>query len=185
MTLLCEEYVKRHKISVPFARHVQCGSLFLEDHNDSLVILFHWKQASIFRPGNYLVRVGKPVHNGCERGFCYITSKLIPQSVCYWDEFEDFLAGWSRSVDLVFGRQRVALKAWQIFLYCFDRRVANNIGPDALYDSIDLDLSVRERYKSMQETLRKLKANHDYLYQAWKNHMEGHLESYLHWVKDF
>ena len=174
----------RHKLSMPFARYVKQGSFFLEDHKVGLVVLFRWEQhhRHYGHPGSFAVRYAEPIHNGGRRPFRYFDTKEY-----YWDEYEDFLIKWKDSTKykFVLGRQRVVLKAWQIFLYCFDGPVARNLATDLLYDSVNLELSLRERHKSMQLVLQRLEEHHKELHRAWQEYASNLLSNYLYWLRDF
>ena len=105
----------------------------------------------------------------------------------YWDEFDDFLIKWvnSESKKIIFTRQKVALKAWQIFLYCYDRQLAKTFPYDLLYSTVDLELSESHRYRNLKNILKRMDSNYSELYHAWRHCMGVNIFHYFYWLKDF
>lgn len=156
---LSQEYLKRHGLEVRQAVYDETVNLILRSSNFQWLILHgEWRPPTL-HPGYYVFQMFKPVHNG---GLGYNIKTFEPiteQSLIYWDEFERFINGWldkcvtlrQRDFIAVESHKEAELVCWEMFLYIFDRWLADNMDSkffDLVMGSTKPELSFRQRRDS-------------------------------------
>ena len=79
---LCEEYMARHNIKVPYAKVVNFGANFIKNSNLWNILTVTWKEPKA-HPGHFVIKVLEPQHNGYEAGSLFVA---MEEYVIYYDE---------------------------------------------------------------------------------------------------
>jgi len=186
---LQEEYFSRHGITgVPIVNHVGNGSLLLRS-NDSpfnwMVLAIRWEDPHN-HPGKYHINFFQPIHNSYRNGRFFI--KTLEKDIqIEWDRFQDYILGWSKgskSTPIV-GEVEVVLATWEVFTYCIDDWLAEEADTTLRklhYASVDLDLTLQERYCGYQDALQYLGEHYPPMFRAFKDDMKSYLRNYCHWL---
>lgn len=164
---LHEEYIRRHKLSVPLIQYDQNSKILLRSHNPRnwRVVSFEW-QPDFGHPGFWRCSLIEPVHAsyGREKNWRQL---FRPQKI-YWDEYESFVkklasdfSGW-KVTQCVKDRE---LFCWEVLLYTCDNWLSQSeIGKNrgflnCVVNSIDPDLSLEDRWGYFQEALSLMDDN--------------------------
>jgi hypothetical protein len=183
--LLCEEYLKRHKIKIPLVQYRKNGCLFIRESSDWLALLVHWDGYLDERhPGRFLIRFVRPNHNGISAAAFRLA---VPECTFYWDEYEDFILALSEKlpkVQIVYSKKIVVLTAWEMFLYCCDGCLSETMNLDKLYAVIDIDRSLEERYSSFLIAISEVQQYCNEAYRFWQQHIGPCVRNYSYWLAD-
>lgn len=187
---LCEEYFKRHSINdVPVAYHCSAGSLILRTTDPSIwksrwiLISIAWENHD-FHPGKYKIGFNLPIHDG------YLDKLLFtqfPPTIKKWHEYEDFFIDWSANLEAVVpvvGLEEVFLAAWEMFVFSYDSWF--NERPDEikrlLFDSLDKENTIHQRYQYCQHILTYLSTSHPETLKVWKYNVLVRVQNYSDWL---
>ena len=180
---LCEEYLQRHKIDVPYARHVERGAVFFRTQYDSSwrILSIEWKP-QVVHPGEYLIKTFKPLHDGYQiKSLFEPTSKNL---VVHWDEYDAFFVKWvaGLTLDLIATNVKsVHLAAWDMLLCCFDS-LAQGEYRQQLCAAADVSKSADERFAALQDALAFVSRYLPPIHEAWTYEISAYLRDYCYWV---
>lgn len=183
---LIEEYLDRNELKgVRFVRHVTHGSLFFKTDSDPLwrILWIKWREPS-YHPGTYCVRALRPIHNGGPTRNLF-ENPTRRDKVLHWDEYEDFMIDWSRSVaqdSVPVCKKEVYLAAWETLLYCYDLEVARNGFSGHFFATIDLSLSTDDRYEALMAVISYIASDMPNLHEAWEYEMMPYVRSHSSWL---
>lgn len=187
---LQEEYFNRHGITgVPIINHMSNGSLLLRNNEGPLVwmlMVITWKDPHN-HPGKYYINFLSPVHDALNCGYRFFVKRLENDVEVEWDYFQNYILGWSKEskATAILGDLEVALATWEVFSYCIDSWLAKEADGNFRklhYVSVDLDLSLRERYIGYQAALAYLTDTYPSVYKSFRDDFKCHFHSYCHWL---
>lgn len=184
---LAEEYFYRHGIKIPFAKHVNHGSMFFRSELADGKI--RWKVLNIdsildnSHPGKYSFKLLSPVHNGLSKKETMFD--LVAITEAEWDDYEEYWMKWANTIDekaVVKTNADVYLTAWEIYAYCYDSELVKFSGQESLHRSLDLSLSSSERLKGCTDILSFLSRNNTGLTEVWDNSILPMIRTYCFWL---
>jgi len=194
---LYEEYLTRHGIKdLKIAKHVEEGTVFYKSDSDHFwrVLWVKWMEPEI-HPGHYVVRILKPRHNGgqsynhtFERRHTHLPlfdNILRRDKILHWDEYEDFILGWSRTIDhadVAATRTSAFVAAWEMFLCCFDEMFAQSGCSGKFFSTVNPNLNEKQRYNAVQESLLYCANDIPLVYEAWMDRMDNYLNRRCGWL---
>jgi len=172
--LLCEEYLKRNKINLPFVHHVESGYLFFKDEIDDkisrLIMSIGWDS------NIYIIKFLSPSRNS-------LFQTIGKEMWIEWDNYESFLLNWANeanSKSLISSKEEVKLFAWETFCYCFDDQICKFDKDKNLLASLDASISHKERLGRINLFLGK----DERLFNSWHNKVLPLTENYCYWLCD-
>lgn len=188
---LQEEYFNRHGITVPIVNHVGNGSLLLRS-NDSpfnwIVMAIRWEDPHN-HPGKYHINFFEPIHNSYSGSGRLFVKTLEKDIELEWDRFQDYILGWSKWAKVtatpIVGEIEVILAIWEVFTFCIDgwlAEEADSVFRKMHYASVDLDLTLQERYSGYQEALLYMREHYPPAFRVFKDDVKGHFHNYCHWL---
>ena len=178
---LCEEYLERHNIKIPYVKHVHSGCVFFKPADNHWCLLtIVWKEPT-GRPGIYHVRIYEPIHNGFKDGLLF---EQINEKKLFLDEYEDYFLEWRKGIVKVARGPEVQLTAWEICLRCYDGLLANYVTKQDFLSTIDHDLTVESRLKSLDKIMAYFKEAFPLFLEAWEMDVRRYTEGYAHWLAE-
>lgn len=180
---LYEEYLNRHKISIPIIHHANNSSLLLKVESSRWIFLtIKWIEGSR-HPGIYDIGIKLPIHNGFEKHIFnawYSVSKK-------WDEYEEFLDTWSNSlkkVEIIENSNYLVLDFFEMFVYIFDSwfQKRSFTLKKNLFDILDKENSLEKRFFAFQDMIIYLSTNHIDVFKVWKHEIFDYLPYYADWL---
>lgn len=170
---LNEEYFRRHSIIAPLVKASERSNLIFRSAKK------RWKtpwvifeitkiQEVNYRPPYFVFKFLEPLYDGCEKPKFY---KKISEKRVYFDQYEleiinhiELFQGLNPISDLA----EAKIAAWEIFLYCSDRRSSQipiRLRED-LWKSIDNELPIEIRMLAQENIIKKLHRRSN-LIQKW------------------
>ncbi len=194
---LADEYIARHALAFPLAKHMDYGTVFLRKETKNAV---DWSMLEIrFRdgkqhPGNYNVRLLRPIHNaysnrGRENGFF----KPVNDWNLEWDEYEDVFIGGKKDKEFfaagynpVKTMDEIVLTGWEMFSFIHDEWLAKFASNDDFAAILDTDLNHEKRYRAYQNFTSRVFNKNEELghFKFWSGDMMEFIRSYCHWLVD-
>lgn len=176
---LCEEYVRRHALSIPLIIHAEYSAVFYQQDESWLIHQADWHPPEI-HPGHYSFRVFRPVHNGFERGR---TFERIKEDTVQWDEYEPRLIEWSRQPRIVAKtKEEVLLASWEILLRCWDKALVRHIHMDDLLQSLDSSATPKTRCEYVARCVESFSKSGSDCHRTWTTDLEKYRENYAYWL---
>ena len=178
---LCEEYMLRHSIKIPYAKLVNFGATFykMDEYSPWNILTINWKEPNR-HPGNFHVRMIEPRHNGYDTGELLT---VMEKHDIYLDEYEDFFFEWVTNFYGKVAREKeIYIAAWEIYLYCHDSLLVKYARMEELLETIDQDASLEERLKAINQTILKLNDIHPRIIEDWTLNMRKYIDHYNHWL---
>lgn len=182
MSLLCEEYVQRNQLQLPFVRYVTKGCYVFKDKEQNYVLLFvsyKKNQNGGDRFGNHTITISKPILND--------RFQVVHEVMETTDGFESFLFDWSRSLEyscLYYTKEEVCLAIWEIFLISHNKKISESISCNFVFDTINLELDIRERYCNYIQLFDYISKYHIDIFQIWRNDFLPITEEFMYWIND-
>lgn len=177
---LCEEYMSRHSIKIPYAKLVDFGANFIKQGDRWNILTVCWKDPTI-HPGYFLIRVIKPIHNGYK--FERLFESDAPDEQVYLEQYEDFFYQWAANFPGQIARdEQIKIAAWETFLYCYDSLLVSYARMEELLATIDPDAPVASRLQAVDETMIKLYDRQPRIVENWALHMRKYIDHYNHWL---
>lgn len=192
---ITDEYLDRHSISnFNYVKYLSWGSLFVNIPTNSgcpwVLFSIEWINSRYGSSvGYFSIEALSPqrLRDGIVFD-CVENSSIFPGTIfLHWDEYEDYirsLANKLPSGGVVGTRKEVVLSAWEMFLYSADKHLAKLKIHDVLYRSIDLDLSLDERYLGFQDSIVVLSEYDKELFTVWKSSVARYVYGYSYWLAD-
>jgi hypothetical protein len=186
---LQEEYFRRHHIDTPLVNYCNQGSVILRTvdpaiwQNRWVLVTIHWIEHPQ-HPGFFRIDFSTPVHNGAEKSRFFTR---LPSADKEWDEYEDFMLNWVGKLEGVVpvrGNKQIVLAAWEMFVYCHDgwfRRQSYDL-KQMLFNTLDDEMPVNERYSAYQEMVAYFTTQHPALLKTWKYEMLYQVQYYSDWL---
>lgn len=181
--LLCEEYLKRHSIDIPWIKHTQCAVLFYKDIDISTWLVQHieWHHPE-FHPGSYSIETLCAYHNGFNEraAFRHINTEIIQ-----WDEYEPFLLEWlSTPRQIARTPDEITIASWEMIIQCWDRGLIRHIHFDKLTESIDHDVPLLKRLKHIDDCLEYFSRQQHEFVEMWQGDFQFYRDNYAQWMAD-
>ena len=177
---LCEEYMLRHSIQIPYAKLVDFGATFIKRGDCWNILTICWKDPTT-HPGYYLVRVVKPIHNGYKADRLF--EPVEPDEQVNLEEYEDHFCQWAANFPGKIARdEEIKIAAWEIFLYCYDSLLVSYARMEELLATIDSDALFADRLKAVDNTMTKLYDRQPRIVENWSLHMRKYIDHYNHWL---
>jgi hypothetical protein len=178
---LCEEYMLRHAIHIPYVRHVNSGCVFYKEGEVTWRLLtINWTAPS-WHPGAYYVRKYIPLHDG------YAESKLfhlIDESKVCLDEYEDYFLAWRKNVTQIASGPMSKLAAWEVCLCCYDSLLTNYIAMPDFQLILDQDVPGDQRLSALERVIGYFQKNFTFFAEAWQTEIYRYLDGYAYWLAD-
>lgn len=185
--LLCEEYLKRHKLEVKNVKYANNSSLFFKPTNDRvswLVLNIAWHDGKHGQtPGAFYFNVFRPQkYYGGE-----IFQKIEDmEKEVYWEKYEKYILDFAKSLDindLLTDSTEVYLAAWELFLFSMDAKLTySKLDSEILYQSVNLANSNDVRYRHVTKCLEFIYKENSQLYTVWRQEMYPHVANYAYWL---
>ncbi len=193
--LLQEEYLKRHRFTLPEVRHtLTTGSLILkavqaEPQDRWVLVNIHWIDGSQ-HPGYYNVKIIKPIHNGCNSKELFVNLSCYPPTfVLSYEEMEQFFLEFATyshgTLHAIHDVKESNLAAWEIFLYCFDSFLASYASyklKSCIENSIDFDLSTEDRHVAYFEAINVLMTEQSPVFDKYSSLIHTFAQNQLNWL---
>lgn len=183
---LFEEYFRRHNISLPVAHHCKFGSLVLRTDNTWTsrwaIVTIAWEDHP-YRPGQYVICMDSPVHDGYVTGDYFTGRNPITKK---WHEYEDFFLDWSKSLTGAkpMTGDQIWTSIWEMFVYSHDGWF--NLQPpgiqNTLFESLDEDNTQEARHVAYQTVASHLSRNHPAVFDCWKKKFIVKTQYYSDWL---
>ena len=180
MMYLCEEYMFRHNIKIPYAKLVEFGASFLKlDEGPWNILTILWKEPTR-HPGNYVIKIIQPRHNGYETGRLFETN--LENSI-YLDEYEKYFFNFASKFNGKIARgEEITIAAWETYLYCYDSLLVRHAHMEELLATIDQSLSFSKRLMAIEETVLKLSDLHPRVIESWSVNMLKYIDQHNDWL---
>lgn len=187
---LFEEYLLRHKIiDVPLVHHCANGTLLLESTDPSqwesrwVLVSIRWIEDD-HHPGQYLIEMKVPVHDGYAKGSFFARRRAIEKK---WQEYEDYILEWTRiltGVRPIRGQREVTMSAWEMFTFMSDSWFIKQPAQlkQKLFQSLDKENSIATRYSNYQDVAIFLSTHHPAVMRAWKYEVLAHVQNRADWL---
>jgi hypothetical protein len=188
---LIEEYLCRHDITnVTLVHHCSNGSLLLQNiHPESwnspwIILNIKWMNHD-YHPGEYHFNINVPIHDSCHSDSIFYHK--VP-TIKKWHEYEDFLLQWIDDIKNDFkpiiGIKEVVLSCWEMFVYIYDSWFLDQKDEikSVLFESLDTESSIQDRYKSYQEIAAILSDKHPFVFRIWKYEVLSRTNKYANWL---
>ncbi len=147
---LCEEYLKRSGIKIPYVKHVNSGCVFFKDINNHWHLLtINWQEPT-WRPGVYHIRTYEPRHNGFRDGILFTQ---LNEKKLFLDEYEDYFLEWRKNIIKVPPQKELRLITWEICLICYDGLLASYVSKQDFLSTLDANLPVEYRLEALDKIL--------------------------------
>lgn len=181
---LCEEYLQRNKTKINTVRHSTCnGYLFLNHQykkyrSNWLVLSITWiKNES--HPGTYRFSESVPRTRDVDG---YLNTVSVWRGE--WDQYEQYCLDFAKNYagQAIVDETEKLVTAWEIFLRCFDDWFSQNVSPNSIYATVDLDRSLEERKTAIHSLLSHLAIDHKTAYNFWKNDIGRYFNNYSNWL---
>ena len=167
---LCEEYIKRHNINIPYVPNIDWGSLFFKIDDQWRILVVNWKEASN-HPGYYTFRTLKPVHDGWYAGKYFDRSE---EQVVNLDNYEDYVLRFVSSVKRCPNKDEIISIAWEMSLYIFDSLIAKDVSSYVCkFDSNKLEFDDFVYWLS-QKVMQ--------FGNFWESDMESYVNGHMNWL---
>jgi hypothetical protein len=136
---LSQEYLKRHGLDVAHAVYDETVNLIFRSGNYQWVVFNGTWRAPALHPGYYVFQMFRPIHNGYVKPSYGVPAKAFEattdQSIVHWDEYERFIFECLNKFQVlrkhgfepVLSQREAELTCWEMFLYIFDRWLAENM----------------------------------------------------------
>jgi hypothetical protein len=184
-----EEYFARHNLSIPTAHHAEHGALILRTtdrvlwKNRWVLVTIKWEDHP-HHPGQYVIGMNSPVHDGHELGTIF---SHWPPIYKKWHEYEDFFLDWVdglSGVEPVVGTKNVSMTAWEMFVYAYDSWFSKQAMDTkrSLFGSLDKENSLETRYAHYQDVALFLSHHHPAVLRAWKYEVLASVQNYSDWL---
>lgn len=194
---LCEEYLSRHHIDIPFARHNIYGDFFPTGSSYCFIKDSFWNLLSIKwfqetnKVGYYNIQKIEPNSNGfifLENQYSFTAYNKINKNLLtrlnnpvsiYYDDFEDFVL--SLSFQTVTNDQEVMIVLWEMFLRSLD----DNIVHYNLFDKLSRSFFTEnksDRFNIILENIEYLHSNNLEIYNKWKDRFFPFSNNYSYWL---
>jgi hypothetical protein len=189
---LNEEYLQRHKISVPIIRHVPLGYLIVRDSSETCfdfstvswtVLAIRW-QDQIIHPGFYKFQFFRPQKATSPDSDCL---KQYDKDIeLRWDEYESFIWEWSSKIDpatIINDPMEVVMTMWEMFVYSHEIYIADRYRnlSNLLFQSLDFTSGLSARYNSYSRFL-KLVDGHESPFNSWSKKLSEVTKNYSSWL---
>jgi hypothetical protein len=148
---LCEEYLQRHGILIPYVKHVSSGHVFFKYKEKEIwhLLSIKWVEPT-WRPGCYYIKVFRPIHDGYKNGLLY---EEILENKIFLDEYEDYFVKWKEDIGKISSQKELRMTAWEICLYCYDNLLANYVSKQDFFSTVDPTLPMEIRLQSLDKLL--------------------------------
>ena len=178
---LCEEYLGRHGIKIPYIKHIRSGCAFFKPTDNNWYLLtINWQEPT-WRPGVYYVRTYEPRHNGYRDGvlFGQLTEKKL-----FLDEYEDFFLEWRKDIVRLPWQEELRLITWEVCLYCYDGLLASYVSKQDFLSTIDPDLPAESRLKSLDKVLVYFQDKLPLFVEALNMDVRRYSKEYANWLAE-
>lgn len=186
--LLHDEYLNRHNLKPATFQYRTNSCLFLSDVEPvGRLIRLRWQnkpppfsELPSHGPGVFVFESKLPQKS--------VRTELLRtevQTCLYWDEYEPYLSKWSRAIDpkhVILGEQEAVIFAWQMFVFIHESVFLTCNFRDLLYDSLNTDMSIDDRYKLVNECLYALELNLSNQKYMWDSSFGFYLDHYADWL---
>jgi hypothetical protein len=177
---LCEEYMVRHLIDIPYVKHIDSGCVFFKkkDHHRWSLLTINWQEPT-WRPGIYHIRQYLPIHDGYKQGAIF---NQFSEEKVHLDEYENYILEWRDGVKKIADGKEVRLAAWEICLYCYDTLLAMYVCRENFMASVNPELSIELRAEALDEVILYFKQHFKFFYEAWQSDLRRYIEGYAYWL---
>lgn len=185
---LTEEYFSRHNISdVPIVNHCSNSTLIVKTKDnlwDSNWIILNIKYGHHpHRPGSYQLEFKAPIHDGFIKETIF---KKFPLVYYKWHEYEESILDLGKIINgtAILGEKEIVLAAWEMFVFSYDSWFATQSDEikRMLFDGLDKEQSVDERYENCQKIISFLSQNYFLVFRAWKYDVLNLVQNYADWL---
>jgi hypothetical protein len=178
---LCEEYLKRHGIDIPYVKHIRSGCAFFKPADNNWYLLtINWQEPT-WRPGVYYIKTYEPIHNGYRDGVLF---EQLTENKLFLDEYEDFFLEWRKNVVRLPWQKELRLITWEICLYCYDGLLASYVSKQDFLSTIDPSLSVESRLESLDKILIYFQNKLPLFVEALNMDMRRYSKEYANWLAE-
>jgi hypothetical protein len=176
---LCEEYMLRNSIKIPYVKLTGYGSSFFKKNDFWNILTISWKEP-INHPGRFIIKIMEPRHNGCETEGLF---NVLEKHEIYLDEYENFFLNWASNFSGKIARDdEVYIAAWEIYLHCYDCLLVKYAKMEELLATIDQEASISDRLNSINKTILKFSDLYPYIIDSWSINIQRYIDNYNHWL---
>lgn len=196
--LLCEEYLKRHCLSVPFVKCQKKIYFYTRYFNSDVIewnlFSIEWEPSLAYR-GSYTVKIYKPI---VSTRYNYSNEKILEKVQLEeiiepfklkQDEYEDYMykivSSHTNKNIIVCGNLEIKLTLWEMFVYsnnCYFNLNYKHLS-NYLFQSLDFTSSKEIRYAGYKNFINHLDEKNE-LHCLWEAELEDHLSNYCYWLED-
>jgi hypothetical protein len=165
--LLCDEYATRNNLPISSVKFVKKGFAF-------------------FGENKYLMAI-KWIDNSPGPGFYEISEyslekkiKTIKAKNVNWEEYDDFIKSWARSVNIITDRKEIFFLAWEYFVRKNEDFLISNYGALRIFPTIDCDNS--NRIFDCVGFLEDISKKNINIYNFWNDKLSEVVSLYCYWL---
>jgi hypothetical protein len=178
---LCEEYLERHSIKIPYVKHIRSGCVFFKPTDNNWYLLtINWQEPT-WRPGSYSIRTYEPRRNGYRDGLLF---QQVNEKKLFLDEYEDYFLEWKKYVLRVPLQKELRLITWEICLCCYDNLLASYVSKQDFLSTIDPDLPAATRLASLDKILQYFEDKLPLFVEALKMDVRRYTNEYANWLAE-
>jgi len=180
---LFEEYLNRQNISIPIVQHCATGIVILKNPDNSKLFLFIKRIESESKPSFYNIILKSPVHDGYRYNAFFKQKKV---SVVTWQMYEQFFLDRNNfeNTTAVCGNKNISLACLEVLAFIYDGWFCEKSSylKNILYNCLDLDLTLEERFENYNNLINKLHKFEPNIYYNYKKNLLLPTENYAEWL---
>jgi hypothetical protein len=149
------------------------------------VLSIKWVEHDV-HPGQYRIKILRPTRNSI-KAQVLLDNILRRDKVLNWDEYEDFVLGWARTIgrnDVAISQSQAYIAAWEMFMLCCDNDIAAWHRNDIFFPTIDPTIDDFQRAQAIDDALRYCDARLPGVYAMWSRQIECHVFNHCSWLAE-